>query len=112
VSAADTPEPPPREGTGDVWAEVIFGMDRLSRWLPRGTVSQLIMDMCDRRRFGIAKYGTPLQRDNARNHDADAYAEALDMVAYTQAGRAPWWMRWGARFFAWAIRRRLPKETR
>lgn len=109
MSAADTPEPPPRVGTGDVWHEVLLELKPYLHW---PGVRPLWHDMCDRRRFGIAKYGTPLQRDNARNHDADAYAEALDMVAYTQAGRAPWWMRWGARFFAWAIRRRLPKETR
>ena len=132
MSAADTPEPAPKEGTGDVWAEVIHacvdwwpgfsGLEWEAYWLwvifgsmpveeavkteqmPAG----LQHDMWARRDFGLAKYGRPLQRGNARNHYADAYQEALDLVAYTWAARGPWWLRWGAVLFAWAIRRRLP----
>ena len=109
MSPADTPEPPPRVGTGDVWIEVITAVGRVSRLLP--TLDGLREDMWSRWRFGLAKYGTPLQRDNGRDHMADALQEALDLVAYAWAARGPWWLRWGAVLFAWAIRRRLPPSS-
>jgi len=36
--------------------------------------------------FGLAKYGTALQADNGRDWWADAWQEALDMIAYTAQG--------------------------
>jgi hypothetical protein len=56
-------EPPPVAGDGDMWAEVIS-------------------DMTERREFGLAKYGTPLQRWNGRNASVDAYQEVLDLIVY------------------------------
>ena len=46
--------------SGDLWASVIA-------------------DMEDRRRLGIARYGTPLQPHNGRDALVDAYEEALDL---------------------------------
>lgn len=103
MSPADTPEPPPREGTGDVWAEVIRACER---WIPRCV--GLRGDMLARRAYGLRVHKMPLQRDNERRHWNDCYQESLDLIAYAWAARGPWWLRWGAVLFAWAIRRRLP----
>lgn len=59
--AAD--EPPPTEGEGDMWAEIIE-------------------DMRARHQHGLEEYGTPLQRWNGRSAENDAYQEALDLVCY------------------------------
>lgn len=59
-------QPPPVPSTGDVWALVIE-------------------DMRQRREFGIAKYGVPLQVENGRDHLTDALQEALDLVVYLRA---------------------------
>jgi len=76
IAAASTPEPPPTPGEGDVWQRVIDG-------LPPGPVR----DACiDRRAFGIAKYGTPLQAFNGRDWLKDLIQEFLDAVAYSQQG--------------------------
>ena len=133
MSAADTPEPPPRVGTGDVWLEVVKacgaripGFRRSEAWLawwrlPQGhTTSEdfatapdgLKRDMLARRAYGLRVHKMPLQRDNERKHWNDCYQESLDLIAYAWAANGPWWLRWGAVLFAWAIRRRLPKETR
>src|SRR4051812_6134111 len=53
-----TPEPAPTAGTGDMWLLVLD-------------------DMRARREFGIAKYGTPLQVGNGRDHLVDLYQELL-----------------------------------
>ena len=130
VSPADTPEPPPTPGTGDVWWEVIDACDAFlpgyhddaawTAWRKAGGMLDtsttpeppgLRRDMRARRAFGLKKYGTPLQRNNGRDHYADAYQEAIDLIAYAWAARGPWWLRWGAVLFAWAIRRRLPPSS-
>ena len=54
---------PPKPASGDLWASVIA-------------------DMEDRRRLGIARYGTPLQPHNGRDALVDAYEEALDLAVY------------------------------
>ena len=105
MSPADMPEPPPQPGTGDVWHEILLDIKPYLHW---PGVRPLWHDMADRRRFGIEKHGTPLQRDNERKHWIDAFQEALDLVVYLRAADAPWWLRWGAVAFAWAIRGRLP----
>lgn len=56
-------QPPPKPASGDLWASVIA-------------------DMEDRRRLGIARYGTPLQPHNGRDALVDAYEEALDLAVY------------------------------
>lgn len=58
-----TDQPAPAPATGDVWALVIA-------------------DMTERRRVGIARYGTPLQPGNGRDALVDAYQELLDACAY------------------------------
>lgn len=60
---ATVQQPKPITSTGDVWLSVI-------------------RDMEERREFGIAKYGTPLQVGNGRNALVDAYQEALDLCVY------------------------------
>lgn len=39
-------------------------------------------DLLERAAMGQAKYGTPLQVDNGRNHLVDAYQELLDLLCY------------------------------
>lgn len=46
----------------------------------------LIPHLRDRKAFGIAKHGTPLQKSNGRDHRTDALQEALDLVAYAKQG--------------------------
>lgn len=38
--------------------------------------------MEERERFGILKYGTPVQAGNGRDALVDAYQEALDLCVY------------------------------
>ncbi len=42
----------------------------------------VIADIQERKRMGIAKYGTPLQAHNGRDALVDAYQEALDLCQY------------------------------
>lgn len=71
-------QPPPTPGTGDVWAELINEA--------RGTeFERLIPMMAERRQLGIDRYGTPLQRDNGRDHLVDACQELLDAAVYFRA---------------------------
>lgn len=60
------PEPIPNKGNTPIWELVI-------------------KDMQDRDKFGRAKYGTPLQAGNGRDHIVDAYQEALDLAVYLRA---------------------------
>lgn len=46
----------------------------------------LIPHLRDRKEFGIAKYGMPLQRSNERDHRVEAFQELLDYIAYTKQG--------------------------
>lgn len=42
----------------------------------------VVLDIEERKRMGIARYGTPLQGFNGRDALMDAYQEALDLVQY------------------------------
>ena len=53
----------PIESSGDVWKLVLS-------------------DMEERRKFGIDKYGGPVQPFNGRDVLIDAYQEALDLAVY------------------------------
>jgi hypothetical protein len=44
--------------------------------------SMVIADIEERRKLGIARYGTALQPDNGRDALRDAYEEALDLACY------------------------------
>lgn len=58
------PEKPPTPGCGPV-------------------IHDLVMtDIADRWRFGVRKYGIPLQAHNGRDALIDAYQEALDLACY------------------------------
>lgn len=72
-------QPPPTTAAGDVWQEVID--DEAD--------PQLRAVFTARRAFGFERYGTPLQRDNGRDHVADMLDEAVDLVAYARAARRP-----------------------
>jgi len=61
-----------------VWAELI----------PAVPNAELLQLYTERRQQGIDTYGTPLQRDNGRDHLADAIQELADAVVYFQAARA------------------------
>jgi hypothetical protein len=82
MSIANTYEPPPSPGRGDVWLDAI-------EILRDGVCPQDLIELCkERRAFGIAKYGTPLQYDNGRDPVNDAMQELLDLIAYlTQADK-------------------------
>ena len=67
-------QPAPRRGTGDVWLELIARE-------PPGRVRDT---MVARREFGIARYGTPLQRGNGRDAALDLREEVLDGLACAQ----------------------------
>lgn len=42
----------------------------------------VMVDLAERRKMGILKYGTELKSHNGRNALIDAYQEALDMCLY------------------------------
>jgi hypothetical protein len=41
-----------------------------------------MVDLAERRKMGIAKYGTELKANNGRSALIDAYQEALDLCLY------------------------------
>ena len=89
-------QPAPTPGEGDMWAEII-------RRLPGGRLRAVCIA---RRAFGIAKYGTPLQRENGRNYTHDALEEALDLAVYLRQDRR-WLLSWWALAVAWWLLRRI-----
>jgi len=66
MSDATKEQPPPADGEGDCWLQVIH-------------------DMEERRELGIRRYGKPVHPHNGRDHLLDAYQEALDLVVYLRA---------------------------
>ena len=83
------PQPAPKhvEGARAVWPLVIEDLvtDDVARAFPAHLTLAVFADMKARDDFGRAKYGTPLQVGNGRDHLADAYQEALDMAVYLKA---------------------------
>ncbi len=73
------PQPSPVAGTGDVMLECIEDTEP-------GVVRDALIA---RREFGIAKYGTTLQRDNGRDHEIDCAQEFADAVVYARAANRP-----------------------
>jgi hypothetical protein len=45
---------------------------------------QVVVDICDRTRLGIQRYGTGLQAHNGRDGLQDLYEELLDAIMYTK----------------------------
>ena len=70
-----TEQPAPVHADGDVWAEII----------EETAEPRLRALFIERREQGIARYGTPLQRKNGRDHSADAIQELVDAVVYFRA---------------------------
>lgn len=105
------PQPPPKPGHGDVWLDVVDSIWRIDRstGFRLAFLRPLAGQMQDRREQGIASYGTPLQYDSGLDYWREARDEALDLVAYLWAARAPWWMRWGAVGWAWLLSRRVTR---
>ena len=69
-----TPQPPPTNESGDLWADLIA----------REESPELRALFAARREQGIAKYGRPLGLDNSRDFRADALQEALDGLVYAE----------------------------
>ena len=70
-------QPNPIPAQGDVWAEVLATTND-------PTLRSLYEE---RRAQGIARYNTPLQRGNGRDHYSDAAQELADAVVYLQAAQ-------------------------
>lgn len=86
-------QPAPTPGTGDAWLDLLAALP----------VSGRLRDAClARRELGIQRYGTPLQRDNGRDHDADLLEELLDGAVYAWAERR-WGVAIGLLVVAWGI---------
>lgn len=49
------------------------------------SIDLVAADLVERKAFGVAKYGTPHQHDNGRDHLVDAYQEVLDLAVYLRA---------------------------
>ncbi len=70
-------QPNPIPAQGDVWSEVLAI-----------TSDPHLRDLYEERRAqGIARYNTPLQRANGRDHYSDAVQELADAVVYLQAAQ-------------------------
>lgn len=65
--SANTPQPPPRLGNATP------------------TMALVRADLEERALMGLAKYGTPHQADNGRDHLIDLYQELLDACVYARA---------------------------
>lgn len=50
---------------------------------PRARHAWLCSELAERRRLGVARYGTPLQAGNGRDAEADLRQELLDACAYS-----------------------------
>lgn len=82
---ATTPEPAPRRtDTPAVWPLVIRDVPDLIPYAPPWVVALLRSDMEARHADGVRKYGVPLQVENGRRADVDAYQEALDLCVYSR----------------------------
>lgn len=71
------PQPPPTQGTGDVWAEVIAAELQRPDADPR-----LIERWTARRWVGIERYGVPLGRGDGRDPWRDLAEELDDAIVY------------------------------
>ena len=74
-----------------VWPLVLAEVEGAPAWLRK----RLAGDMRARDAAGREKYEVPLQVENGRRAEVDAYQEALDLCAYTRqkyerSGRAVW----------------------
>lgn len=81
INIASTPEPAPIANSHPAcWELVIADVEYL---IPASKIrDQMIADMQERDRFGLAKYKTRLQPFNTRNPVIDAYQESLDLCVY------------------------------
>jgi hypothetical protein len=65
IAAASTvDQPPPAQNDGPAIQDLV------------------VVDIAERKRVGIERYGTPLQAFNGRDALRDAYEEALDLCQY------------------------------
>ncbi len=70
-----TPQPPPTNNDGDLWADLIAKEEDAG-------FKELFEA---RRKQGIEKYGRPLGPNNGRDFRIDAIQEALDGLVYAEA---------------------------
>jgi hypothetical protein len=94
---AVTPEPAPvKTDSPAVWPLVIRSvLPILQTNTPLWLCRRLQADMQARHESGVQKYGVPLQVENGRRADVDAYQEALDLCVYSRqqverTGLAAW----------------------
>ena len=94
---AVTPEPAPvKTDSPAVWPLVINSVPQVLADAPLWLQHRLMDDMQARHEFGLSKYGVPVQVDNGRRADVDAYQEALDLCVYSRqqverTGLGAWW---------------------
>lgn len=82
---AVTPEPAPRQTDSPaVWPLVIETVGVILPDAPAWLRARLREDMLARHESGLEKYGVPLQVENGRRADVDAYQEALDLCVYSR----------------------------
>lgn len=85
TSSAATPEPEPlKTESPAVWPLVIRSVPTILTDGPVWLEQRLMEDMQARHESGVEKYGTPLQVENGRRADVDAYQEALDLCVYSR----------------------------
>lgn len=91
------PEPPPISTDEPAIIDlVIEDIENWSNPLSDRSFEILIPHLRDRKEFGIAKYGTPLQKSNGRDHRPEGFQELEDFIAYAKQGleRGDEEMRW------------------
>lgn len=77
--------PPVKTDTPAVWPLILADLRSGALVENRGDFRSLLISACEERhRFGLEKYGTPLQVLNGRDPLVDALDEALDLMAYTR----------------------------
>lgn len=89
---ANAPQPPPKTNEAKpTWETVIANVITWRKDLKSagilnkdfdGAIEHAIVDMAERDKMGRAKYGTPLQPNNGRDHLTDEYQELLDAAVY------------------------------
>ena len=85
TNPAVTPEPAPvKTDSPAVWPLVIASVESIIPEAPHWVRVMLRTDMQSRHESGVEKYGVPLQVENGRRADVDAYQEALDLCVYSR----------------------------
>lgn len=76
------PVPNDRPAVQDLVIDDLYTRATAWTFVPRKTFDLVIADIEERKKLGLAKYGTLLQAFNGRDALVDAYQEAIDLVQY------------------------------